>query len=142
MPQESELKTRVRQVWHAVWDEGDVDALDTLLADNFQRITHGSNTPLNAAEFKNSVRATREAFPDLATTIEDLIEQDGQVAIFWSSTGTHQRELFGVPATHRQVSTYGSNFCTFTDGRLSNERVTWDPRHLLTALGITSLGED
>lgn len=142
MAQESELKTRVRQVWHAVWDDGDVDALDVLLADDFERTTHGSLRPLNSEEFKDAIRATREAFPDLTTTVEDLIEQDGQLAIYWSSTGTHRSELFGVPATNRRVSTYGSNFCTFVDGRLSRERVTWDPRQLLTALGITSLGED
>ncbi|WP_125612425.1 ester cyclase [Specibacter cremeus] len=142
MAQESELKARVRRVWHAAWDDGDVDALDALLAEDYSRTTHGSDKPLAADEFKDAIRATRRAFPDLATTIEDLIEEDGHLAIFWSSTGTHRDELFGVPATNRRVLTYGSNFCTFEDGRLSRERVTWDPRHLLTALGITSLGED
>ncbi|MCQ9164527.1 MULTISPECIES: ester cyclase [unclassified Arthrobacter] len=142
MSKESELKAHVRRVWHSVWDEGDVDALDALLADGFTRVTEGSSSPLDAAAYKGAVRTTRAAFPDLKTTVEDLVEEDGHLAIFWSSTGTHSNELFGVPATGRTVQTFGVNFCTFTDGRLFHERVTWDPRQLLNALGITSLGED
>ncbi|WP_026556005.1 ester cyclase [Arthrobacter sp. 35W] len=142
MAQESELKTRVREIWHAVWDDGDVDALDALLADGYTRTSNASPAALGAGEFKDMVRTTREAFPDFSTTITALAQDGDQLAIFWSSTGTHSSELFGVPATHRRITTYGSNFCTFDNGRLVNEHVTWDPRQLLTALGIISLGED
>ena len=47
-----------------------------------------------------------------------------------------------MPATKRRVVTYGSNLCTFTDGKLAHERVTWDPRHLLSALGISTVRHD
>jgi len=142
MAQESELKTRVRRIWHEVWDEGDTDALDDLLSATFVRTTQGSPGSLDTAHTKAAIEATRAAFPDLTTTIESIVEEDGTLAIFWSSTGTHRSELFGVPATNRRVETHGSNLCTFENGRMSEERVTWDPRHLLQALGITSLGED
>ena len=50
MTTESQLKTRVREAWQQAWDEGNVDALDGLLAENFQRVTRGSDTSLSAAE--------------------------------------------------------------------------------------------
>lgn len=142
MTTESPLKDRLRRVWHEAWDEGNVDALDGLLADGFTRITQGSPTPLSAADFKEEIRATRRAFPDLVTTIDDVIEEGDRIAIFWTSTGTHQGELLDVPATRRRVVTYGSNLCTVADGKLTHERVTWDPRQLLSALGISTVRHD
>ena len=49
-------------------------------------------------------------------------------------------ELLGIPTTNRTVTTFGTNLCTVVDGRVSHESVTWDTRHLLTALGISALG--
>jgi Predicted ester cyclase len=142
MTQESELKTRVREAWHAAWDDGDMTVLDGLLSEAFVRSTYGSAASLNSTELKESIEATRAAFPDLTTTIDSIIEENGQLAIFWSSTGTHRSELFGVPATNRTIETNGCNLCGFENGKMTRERVTWDPRQLLRALGITSLGED
>lgn len=139
---DSPLKAAVAQAWARAWDDGDVDALDDLLAPGFTRHTQGSDTALSAEELKKEILATRQAFPDLVTTIDDLVLDGDRLAIFWTSTGTHQAELLGIPATRRTVVTYGSNLCTLSDGKLIDERVTWDPRHLLSALGISTVRHD
>jgi steroid delta-isomerase-like uncharacterized protein len=140
MAPDSELKARVREAWHEAWDKGNVDALDGLLADDFSRVTHGSGTPLSATAYKEQIVATRRAFPDLTTSIDDIVQDGDQLAIFWTSTGTHRDELLGIPTTNRTVTTFGTNLCTIVDGRVSHESVTWDTGHLLTALGISALG--
>jgi steroid delta-isomerase-like uncharacterized protein len=142
MATESQLKARIREVWHEAWDKGNVDALDGLLADDFQRVTQGSVAPLSAAEYKAQILQTRHAFPDLTTSIDDIVEDGDQLAIFWTSRGTHRDELLGIPTTNREVTTSGSNLCTIVDGRVSSERVTWDTGHLLTALGISTMRHD
>lgn len=142
MTAESTVKAAVRKSWQAAWDEGNVDALDGIMGDSFTRSTQGSATSLDVNGLKDSILATRTGFPDLKTTIEHLVEEGDRLAIFWTSTGTHDAELFGVPPTHREVSTFGANFCRIENGRIVQEQVTWDPRHLLSALGITSLGEE
>ena len=71
-----------------------------------------------------------------------IVEDGDQLAIFWTSRGTHRDELHGIPTTNREVTTSGSNLCTVVDGRLSSERVTWHTRHLLTALGISTVRDD
>ena len=43
------------------------------------------------------------AFPDLNMTVEDVVAQDDKVACRWRGTGTHQGELFGIPATGKSV---------------------------------------
>ena len=118
MTTESPLKTRVREAWHEAWDKGNVDALDGLLADGFTRTTRGSDESLSAAEYKEQILQTRRAFPDLTTSIDDIVEDGDQLAIFWTSRGTHRDELLGIPTTNRQVTTSGSNLCTVADGRL------------------------
>lgn len=142
MSTESVLKSRVRNAWEAAWDRGDVDALDGILAPGYERSTAGSAGAVALAEFKASISAVREAFPDLSTTVEVLVEEDDGLAIFWRSAGTHLREFRGVPATNRPVLTQGANYCTLANGQISGEQVTWNSGQLLTSLGITSLGED
>ena len=139
MTTESQLKTRVRAAWHEAWDKGNVDALDDVLTDDFVRTTQGSDKTLSVVAFKEEILATRRAFPDLTTSIDTIVEDGDQLAIFWTSRGTHRDELHGVPTTNRPVTTSGSNLCTVVDGRLSSERVTWDTRHLLNALGISTV---
>ena len=47
-----------------------------------------------------------------------------------------------MPATKRQVDVSGATFSRFEGDRIVEEFVTWDPRALLTALGIISVGQD
>jgi steroid delta-isomerase-like uncharacterized protein len=136
-----DIKDAVMTAWEAAWDRGDVDALDAVLHPDYQRESAGSQHVLGADELKHDIRDIRSAFPDLATSIDTLIvDEDGaSAAIFWHSTGTFTEELQGVPATGRRVETHGSNLLTLRDGRIVNERVTWDQTELLADLGLPSL---
>jgi len=136
-----ERRAEIERVWVAAWDKGDVDALDDLMADGYQR--HSSDgRPQDLAEFKASIIATRSAFPDLVTTIDEIVVEDDRAAIRWHSTGTHEASLLGVPATGRRVEVSGATFARFAGDRIAEEHVTWDPRALLTALGVISVGQD
>jgi steroid delta-isomerase-like uncharacterized protein len=137
---ESPRKQHVRRVWQACWDRGEVDTLDELLAPTYQR--RSSAAPAQDREaFKRSILATREAIPDLTTVIEDLVEEGERMAIRWHSTGTHTATFLDVPATQRRVDVSGVVFAHFDGEQIIDEWVTWDPRQLLTALGIIALGE-
>lgn len=127
------------QAWSAAWNEGDSNLLEELLDPTYERHSAGSKSSQTSAELIETIRASRAAFPDLHTTIDAIIEEGDHMAIFWHSTGTHQNDFLGVPSTRRTVETYGSNHCVFNDGKVVAEHVTWDPRQLLSALGIISL---
>jgi predicted ester cyclase len=45
-----------------------------------------------------------------------------------------------VPATGRAVTVSGASFLRFENDKLAEEWVVWDPRELLSALGIWHLG--
>lgn len=131
----------IHVAWEAAWDRGDVDALDSLLSDDYQRVGAGGATQDRTA-FKASIITTRSAFPDLLTVVDDVIVEGDRAAVRWHSTGNHQNSFLGVPATRRPVSVSGATFARFEDGRIVEEVVTWDPRALLSALGIIAIGQD
>ncbi|MBT2523066.1 ester cyclase [Arthrobacter sp. ISL-28] len=129
----------VTRAWAAAWNEGDTSLLEALLDPGYRRRSAGSGRSESATELLVAIRSARAAFPDLTTIIDAIVEEGDQMAIFWHSTGTHQNEFLGVPPTRRSVETFGSNHCIFRNGSLVEENVTWDPRQLLSALGIISL---
>lgn len=138
-----ERRQLVTDTWSAAWDKGEVDALDALLAPDYRRRSSGDDEGLDLAAFKATITTTRASFPDLTTTIEDLVVEGDLVAVRWRSHGTHTHPFLGVPATRKAIDVYGATFATFgEDGLVHEERVTWDPRGLLSALGIITVGQD
>lgn len=131
----------IQRVWAQTWNLGDVDALDELHGSDYLRRSNESQ-PLDLDAFKASITATRSAFPDLTTTVDEVVLEGDHAAIRWHSEGTHKATLLGVPATNRRVRVSGATFARFDGDRISEEVVTWDPRALLSALGIISVGQD
>lgn len=137
---DTERKRATVSAWRAAWDEGKVDALNELLSPSYLRHGNSSDAIQDREQFKASITSTRLAFPDLVTTIDDMIEEGDRLAIRWHSQGTHLGAMFGVPPTRRSVEVYGVTFAHFSGDQVIEEWVTWDPRQLLTALGVITLG--
>jgi steroid delta-isomerase-like uncharacterized protein len=135
-------KKRVTEAWAAAWDRGEVDALDQLLSADYRRRSSEDDQGLSREEFKASIVTTRSAFPDLVTNIDEIMAEDDRVALRWHSLGKHDGSFLGVPPTHRSVQVHGSTFARFEGDLIVEEFVTWDPRAMLAALGIISVGED
>jgi steroid delta-isomerase-like uncharacterized protein len=133
------LEPLITSAWLAAWDKGDLDALDALMAADYTRISKATGATVDLTGLKAEIAAVREAFPDLRTTIDDVVEGSETVAVFWTSTGTHAHEYLGVPATGLTVQTRGSNILILQDGKITNETVTWDGSELLAGLGIRPL---
>jgi steroid delta-isomerase-like uncharacterized protein len=141
MSNNDDRRARIQQAWDAAWDRGEVDALDELLSPDYRRI-ESAGAEHGLSEFKASIIATRSAFPDLLTVIDEIVVEGDRAAVRWHSTGNHQHPFLGVPATKRQVAVSGATFARFDNDRIVEEFVTWDPRALLTALGIITVGQD
>lgn len=134
-------RARIVEAWQAAWDRGDVDSLDGLLSPEYRRV--GSAGAVQTRdEFKASITATRSAFPDLLTVVDDVVVEGDRAAVRWHSTGNHAHSFLGVPATKRRVEVSGATFARFDGDVVVEEFVTWDPRTLLSALGIISVGQD
>ncbi|MFP3578986.1 MULTISPECIES: flavin reductase [unclassified Arthrobacter] len=133
------LEPLITSAWLAAWDKGDLEALDSLVAPGYTRTSKATGATVDLTGLKSEISAVREAFPDLRTTVDDVVEGDGTVAVFWTSTGTHTNEYLGVPPTGLTVQTRGSNILTLENGKILTESVTWDGSELLAGLGIRPL---
>ncbi|MFB7898120.1 ester cyclase [Streptomyces xiamenensis] len=141
MPNSNARRDLIETTWAAAWGRGEVDALGALLAPDYLR--YGSDPqPQHLDALKSAILGTRAAFPDLTTTIDDILLDGNRAAIRWHSTGCHENPFLGVPATGRRVRVAGATFARFEGDRIAEEYVTWDPRALLTALGVFPVGQD
>lgn len=141
MSNNDERRNRIHQAWEAAWGRGEVEALDELLSPDYRRFG-STGAGQDANELKESILATRQAFPDLVTVIDEVVVEGDRAAIRWHSSGKHEHSFLDVPATKRGVSVNGATFAHFDGDRIAEEFVTWDPRALLTALGIITVGQD
>lgn len=141
----SDAKSRREQIegaLKAAWDRGDVDALDALLSPDYRMVGTDGGAIQNLQELKASITATRTAFPDLTTTIDEIVIEGDRAAVRWHADGSHDHSFMGVPATHRSVQVHGASFARFENDRIVEEFVTTsDPRSMLTALGIVIVGQ-
>lgn len=56
-------------------------------------------------EYGGAVTDYRAAFPDLRTTLEDVLVDGDRVAVRGTDRGTHRGDFMGFPASGREVTT-------------------------------------
>jgi steroid delta-isomerase-like uncharacterized protein len=100
----------------------DLDAFGELLADDF--VEHeelpGGGPPTREG-VKDFFRMEIAAFPDLAMTVEDVIDGGDKVVARVRFTGTHQGELMGMPPTGKAVDVQLIDIMRFGDDGLVHE---------------------
>jgi predicted ester cyclase len=65
-------------------------------------------------------------FPDLATKVEDVIEEGAKVAVRWHGTATHGGDGLGVPPTNRRVTYRGITWVEFAGGQIVRGWHCWN----------------
>ena len=99
----------------------DIDAFGELLADDFvehEELPAGDPTREGVQDF---FRMQIAAFPDLAMTVEDVVDGGDKVVARVRFTGTHQGEFMGMPATGRAVDVNVIDIMRFADDGLVHE---------------------
>ena len=129
-------------MWEAAWNEGRVELMDDVLSPDYVRHVDTRATAMTREDFKQMILTTREGFPDITTSIDEILCEGDRVAIRWHSRGTHLAPYRGVPPTGRVVSAAGATFARFANDMMVESWSTWDPRGMLAAMGVISLGED
>lgn len=131
-------RNTILNAWNGAWGDGDLAAFEQLLAPGYVRRSKSGTE--DYASLGKTIEAMHTAFPDSKTDILEMVEDGAKVAVHWQTTGTHLGEFMDVPPTGRSITVTGASFLRFDDDKLAEEFVVWDPRELLSALGIWHLG--
>jgi steroid delta-isomerase-like uncharacterized protein len=117
-----------------VWNQGDLEALETLTTEAF--VYHlGGQPPRDRAAMRQFLEAVRIAFPDWRVEVQAIVAEERTVVARWAGQVTHQGPFHGIPPTGKQISVCGINLYEIKDGRIAREWEQMDSLGMLGQLG-------
>jgi predicted ester cyclase len=123
-------KALVRREQQELWNHtGDLDAAAELFA-----AEQAEAARQEAADF-------RRGFPDVISTIEDLIAEGDKVVARWRSRATHQGEYMGIPPTGKEVEFTGISFYRIEGGKIAESWNVEDQFGLMQQIGAVAESE-
>ena len=128
-------KTLIRRLVEEVQNRHNVDAIDEFIAPSFVNYDPLPGLPGTLEGAKQLHRMLFAAFPDLKMTIHDQAAEGDKVWTRKTASGTHQGELFGIPATGKQVSWNIIDIMTIRNGKVTEHWVVADVMSLMQQLG-------
>ena len=102
---DEELRAAVRRFFEEVWNKGNVGETEAFLAAAFVSHNTFDVRIVGPGEYGGAVIDYRAAFPDLHTTLEDVLVDGDRVVVRGTDRGTHRGDFMGFPASGREVTT-------------------------------------
>ena len=122
-----ENKALVRREQEELWNHtGNLDAAEELFA------------PEQAEAARQEAADFRQGFPDVVSTIEDLIAEGEKVAARWRARATHRGEYVGVPPTGREVEFTGISVYRIEGGKIAQSWTVEDELGLMRQIGAVA----
>jgi predicted ester cyclase len=132
-----ENKAVIRRLVEQVWNRRTLDAADELFAP--EAIVYESGVPLpgvGPAVIKEAMGALWVAYPDIRTTVDDMIAAEDKVVVRWSAVGTHQGVVQGIAPTNRKVAQNGIVIYRLAAGKIVEEWMNTNLLGILKQLGV------
>ncbi|HSK82173.1 MAG TPA: ester cyclase [Rubrobacter sp.] len=125
-----ENKTLVRREQEELWNHsGDLDAAEELFAAG-----EAEAAKQQAADF-------RRGFPDVTSTIEDLIAEGDKVVARWRSRATHQGDYMGIAPSGNEVEFTGISFYRIEGNKIAESWSVEDQFGLMRQIGAVAESE-
>lgn len=130
------------ELYEGVWNGEDPDVADDLVHEEYVIHDRDLAEEMQGPELYRALASgTRDAFPDVTVTIEDVVPAGETVALRWTMTGTHRGTAFGIKPTGRQVELPAVEINRFEDGKLVETWTQSDRLGLVKQLGVEIGGE-
>lgn len=115
--------TLLRDLHEQVWSYGNYGAVERLVAPQYTIHSDPGDAwegqTLDREGYAERVRYSRNAFPDLVFTLEQVFGAAERVAVRWSAEGTHEGALRGLPATGRRLRFTGQTIYELKQGQVA-----------------------
>ncbi len=124
---DDEVRAAVRRFFDEVWNNGNVGEAAAFLAEGFLSHNTFHVQIVGPREYGKAVTDFRAAFPDLHTTLEDVLVDGDRVAVRGTDRGTHLGDFGGFPASGREVTLSWIEIFRMEDGKAVEGWVESDP---------------
>ena len=130
-----EIKQTARQFFDDVYNQENLDSIDTLVTPSF--VYHARGEDVEGIEkFKKWISSDRAAFPDMRFAVVDSIAEGGKVATTFVVEGTQEKEFRGIPATHKKFETVGVTVFHFDSNKIKEAWVLVDGLSAALQIGV------
>lgn len=131
-----ENRALIQRFVEEAFNRGNLDVVDEIYAPVYVAHTAGFHEQTPGPEgVKEFVGLYRRAFPDLHTTIEDIVTEGDRVAYRWTAVGTHQGELLGVPPSSHRMELTGITIERIEDGKIVETWNNFDQLGMMRQIG-------
>ncbi len=134
-------KVVARRLAERVFSNGDLDAFEEIFADTY--VNHNipvPGIPGTKDGFRELVKATRNAFPDLAVHVDDVVAERDMVVFHDRVKATSKGDFFGVPPSGGVVEWTEIHWLRVAGGQIVEHWTNFDQLGILQQLG--ALGSD
>ena len=131
-----DLKPLSRRFYEEVMNQGKLDTLDEIIADDFLEHQEFPGMPTGKEGVRAYVTMFRDAFPDLNVQIQALVAEGDELWVHAVMTGTHTGDLPGIPATGKPVSLAMIDRVRVRGGQAIEHWGVSDDLGMLTQLGV------
>jgi predicted ester cyclase len=119
-----ENKDLVRREQEELWNHtGNLDAAEEIFAAE------------QAEAARQEAADVRQGFPDVVSTVEDLIAEGDKVAARWRARATHQGTYMRIPPTGKEVEFTGISVYRIEGGKIAESWTVEDELGLMRQIG-------
>lgn len=130
-----ELKALVQREMD-IFSQGDYSVADQIISPDYIGYDPATPEPIRGPEgVKEQAAGYRAAFSDLQLTIDHQVAEGEYVVTRWTARGTHDGELFGIPATGRSVTTTGISIERVVGDKVVEDHTVWDALGMMQQIG-------
>jgi steroid delta-isomerase-like uncharacterized protein len=135
---EESNKATARRVLEEFFTAGKLDlAAELFSPDLIQRHPDQPYETRAPDGIRERIAAWRTAFPDLSTSIEDLVADGDRVALRSIVRGTNTGEFMGTPPTGKQITVEWESIYRFEGGKVAEMWDAWNVLAVMEQLGLT-----
>ena len=131
----------VRRMIQQVWNERRVDLLGEFFTEDYVGHKAASQSSSGLEELEADIAMTLNVFPDLKLSIDDEITAGAKVVFRWTMRASRQGEVYGIPATGKQVTKVGVAVYRLVNARIAEFWNYPDNLGLMQQLGIITAGK-
>ena len=128
-------KELARRWFAEVMNQGNEDTIDEICAPNFVDHDPLPGTAPDRDGLHDFVKQIRTAFPDIETSVDDMLVEGDEIAVRSTFRGTHDGEFMGIPATGKKVEVANYDFVRMENDQAVEHWGTIDSAALMEQIG-------